>query len=232
MNLNTITEVQHPASMDQITQWRDGYAWLGGGTWLFSEPQVATDTLIDLDALRWPALEQSAAGLEIAATCRIAEPTILPGLPGSSRYSANAPTRCWRRSRSECRYRRRQRLHARCPGAMISLTVALKPPTNSAARRGARTVRHRLVTGNHANVLRPGELPQHSCVGGGAVEAVRRPSRRSRISPAAADRHAQRTGDDLLIRSQRRRRGRSASVRAHTVGYRRRMIDERIPADG
>ena len=73
MNLNTITEVQHPASIDQITQWRDGYAWLAGGTWLFSEPQVATDTLIDLDALGWPALEQSAAGLEIAATCRIAE---------------------------------------------------------------------------------------------------------------------------------------------------------------
>src|SRR2546426_751099 len=73
MNLNTITEVKRPASADQITQWRDGYAWLAGGTWLFSEPQVATDTLIDLDALAWPALQQSSAGLEIAATCRITE---------------------------------------------------------------------------------------------------------------------------------------------------------------
>jgi CO/xanthine dehydrogenase FAD-binding subunit len=73
MNLNTITEVKRPASADQITQWRDGYAWLAGGTWLFSEPQVATDTLIDLDQLNWPALEPSPAGLDIAATCTVAE---------------------------------------------------------------------------------------------------------------------------------------------------------------
>ena len=39
MNLNTITEVKRPTAADQITQWRDGYAWLAGGTWLFSEPQ-------------------------------------------------------------------------------------------------------------------------------------------------------------------------------------------------
>ena len=73
MNLDTITEVKRPASADQITQWRDGYAWLAGGTWLFSEPQVATDTLIDLDDLHWPSLASSPAGLDIAATCRIAE---------------------------------------------------------------------------------------------------------------------------------------------------------------
>jgi hypothetical protein len=72
MNLNTIAEVKRPASANQITQWRDGYAWLAGGTWLFSEPQVATDTLIDLDQLNWPALKTSPAGLDIAAT-RIAE---------------------------------------------------------------------------------------------------------------------------------------------------------------
>jgi CO/xanthine dehydrogenase FAD-binding subunit len=73
MNLDTVVEVKRPASEDEITQWRDGYAWLAGGTWLFSEPQWATDTLIDLDQLRWPALKASSAGLEIAASCRIAE---------------------------------------------------------------------------------------------------------------------------------------------------------------
>ena len=56
MNLNTITEVKRPASADEIRHWRDGYASLAGGTWLFSEPQVHTDTLIDLETLRWPAL--------------------------------------------------------------------------------------------------------------------------------------------------------------------------------
>ena len=73
MNLNTIAEVKRPTSADQITQWRDGYAWLAGGTWLFSEPQVSTDTLIDLHQLNWPALQSSGAGLEIAATCTVAE---------------------------------------------------------------------------------------------------------------------------------------------------------------
>ena len=63
MNLNTITEVKRPSSADQITQWRDNYAWLAGGTWLFSEPQFATDTLIDLDHLKWPALRASAVVL-------------------------------------------------------------------------------------------------------------------------------------------------------------------------
>jgi CO/xanthine dehydrogenase FAD-binding subunit len=73
MNLNTVVEVKRPVSADEIAQWRDGYAWLAGGTWLFSEPQWTIDTLIDLEQLHWPALEVSPAGLEIAATCRIAE---------------------------------------------------------------------------------------------------------------------------------------------------------------
>ena len=59
MNLNTVVEVKRPASADEITQWRDGYAWLAGGTWLFSEPQWTTDTRIDLGHLRWPAPEAS-----------------------------------------------------------------------------------------------------------------------------------------------------------------------------
>jgi hypothetical protein len=37
MNLKPLVEVKHPASADEITQWRDGYAWLAGGTWLFSD---------------------------------------------------------------------------------------------------------------------------------------------------------------------------------------------------
>ena len=73
MDLNAVAEVKRPASPDQVTQWRDGYAWLAGGTWLFSEPQPATDTLIDLDQLGWTPLQASTEGLDIAATCRIAD---------------------------------------------------------------------------------------------------------------------------------------------------------------
>ena len=102
MNLNTIAEVKRPASADEITQWRDGYAWLAGGTWLFSEPQVATDTLIDLDQLNWPALEPSSAGLDIAATCPLRSSTGSQVPPNGTRCRSfgNAATRSWRRSRS------------------------------------------------------------------------------------------------------------------------------------
>ena len=40
MNLNTIMEVKRPTSADEVGPWKEGYAWLAGGTWLFSEPQV------------------------------------------------------------------------------------------------------------------------------------------------------------------------------------------------
>jgi len=58
MNLNTITAVKRPAATDEIPRWQPGYAYLAGGTWLFSTPQVATHTLIDLETLRWPALKR------------------------------------------------------------------------------------------------------------------------------------------------------------------------------
>jgi CO/xanthine dehydrogenase FAD-binding subunit len=71
MDLNTITEVRRPASADAVTKWENGFAWLAGGTWLFSEPQINTHTLIDLETLKWPSLQASKDGLEIAATCRL-----------------------------------------------------------------------------------------------------------------------------------------------------------------
>jgi CO/xanthine dehydrogenase FAD-binding subunit len=51
MNLNTIRAVQRPTSAAEVTSWRNGVAWLAGGTWLYSEPQSALDTLIDLEGL-------------------------------------------------------------------------------------------------------------------------------------------------------------------------------------
>ena len=70
MNLDTVTALRHPTSPAEIAEWRNGFAWLAGGTWLFSEPQPELDTLIDVEQFGWPALEISADGLTIAATCR------------------------------------------------------------------------------------------------------------------------------------------------------------------
>ena len=56
MDLNTIKEVARPQKREHLPVWTAGDAWLAGGTWLFSEPQVNLTRLIDLADFKWPAL--------------------------------------------------------------------------------------------------------------------------------------------------------------------------------
>jgi CO/xanthine dehydrogenase FAD-binding subunit len=81
MDLNTITEVAHPQSREQLPVWTAGDAWLAGGTWLFSEPQAHLTRLIDLTDFKWPALTVSETGLTIAATCTVAQLDAFPCPP-------------------------------------------------------------------------------------------------------------------------------------------------------
>jgi CO/xanthine dehydrogenase FAD-binding subunit len=80
MDLNTVEEVvaATPASTDD---WREGDAWLGGGTALFSEPQRDLRRLIDLGAFGWEPLAVDDDGLEVAATCTLAQLAAWPGDP-------------------------------------------------------------------------------------------------------------------------------------------------------
>ena len=73
MDLNTITEIVRPRRRAELPPWQAGDAWLAGGTWLFSEPQPSLDRLIDIVDFGWPALQITEHGLQIAATCKIAE---------------------------------------------------------------------------------------------------------------------------------------------------------------
>ena len=57
MDLHTVNRVRRPARAEEIASWEAGFAWLAGGTWLFSEPQVDVHTLIDLESLEWPSLQ-------------------------------------------------------------------------------------------------------------------------------------------------------------------------------
>ena len=163
MNLNTITALRRPSSATEIENWRDGFAWLAGGTWLFSEPQPATDTLIDLGHLDWATLEASPAGLDIGATCRIAElyrfeapkGWIAAPLIRACCDALLASFKIWNAATvggNVC-----MSLPA---GAMISLVAALEGRFTLWPRAG--TPREipaiDFVTGNHTNVLRPGEL--------------------------------------------------------------------------
>ena len=163
MNLNTVTEVKRPSSADEITAWRDGYAWLAGGTWLFSTPQIGIDTLIDLQSLHWPALEASIRGLDIAATCTIAE---LDGFEAPAAWTA-APLlpMCCRSLLASFKIWNAATVGGNIcmslpAGSMISLTASLEGVYILWSRDGKpRSVKAvDFVTGNHMNVLQPGEL--------------------------------------------------------------------------
>ncbi|NEA99086.1 FAD binding domain-containing protein [Streptomyces sp. SID13726] len=71
MDLNTVTETRDARDP---APWRPGDAWLGGGTYLFSEPQPHLRRLVDLSRTGWTPVETHRDGsLEIAATCTIAQ---------------------------------------------------------------------------------------------------------------------------------------------------------------
>jgi CO/xanthine dehydrogenase FAD-binding subunit len=73
MDLNTITAIVRPRRRAELPAWQAGDAWLAGGTWLFSEPQPSLSRFIDIVDFGWPALQITEHGLQIAATCKIAE---------------------------------------------------------------------------------------------------------------------------------------------------------------
>lgn len=71
MDLNAVTAVLRPRERGDLADVTAGDAFLGGGTWLFSEPQPEVRRLIDLAELDWAPLDTSAAGLTIGATCTV-----------------------------------------------------------------------------------------------------------------------------------------------------------------
>ena len=163
MDLHTITTIQRPSRPEDVNAWTDGHAWLAGGTWLFSEPQIHTDTLIDLEGFDWKPLQVSDDGLEIAATCRVvqldsfeapAEWSAAPLIPLCCR-SFLASFKIWNAATVG------GNLVMSLPaGPMISLTTALEGVCTLWSRDGAE--RHvpvvEFVTGNQRNILQPGEL--------------------------------------------------------------------------
>lgn len=73
MDLNAVTSVLRPRGRAELPPAVEGDAWLGGGTWLFSEPQPDVRRLIDLAALGWMPLRAGEHGLTISATCTIVQ---------------------------------------------------------------------------------------------------------------------------------------------------------------
>lgn len=163
MDLNTITRVIRPTVPGEVAGWPAGHAWLGGGTWLFSEPQPALDTLVDLEAFQWPSMSASDAGLEIAATCRIAE---LEQFKPPAGWAAGPLLReCCHSLLASFKIKNTATVGGNIcmslpAGALIALTVALEASYTLWPRDGeARVVAAaEFVIGEHANILRAGEL--------------------------------------------------------------------------
>jgi CO/xanthine dehydrogenase FAD-binding subunit len=163
VNLYTIKEVKRPTSADEVHDWRDGYAWLAGGTWLFSEPQIKTNTLIDLEDLAWKSLEASAGGLDIAATCKIRE--LYDFKPPKDWIAAPLIHDCCLAFLASFKI-----WNAATVGGNICMSLPAGPMTSLAtALEGVVTLWPRngkprdvkmidFVTGNNKNVLAPGEL--------------------------------------------------------------------------
>lgn len=163
MDLNTISEVVHPARRAQLPVWTAGDAWLAGGTWLFSEPQDHLRRLIDLTDLKWPALTISECALSIAATCTVAQ---LDAMACPSDWNA-APliSQCCRAFLASFKIWKTATVGGNIcmslpAGPMISLTSALDGvATIWHADGGERKIAVAdFVTGNQRNVLSPGDL--------------------------------------------------------------------------
>jgi CO/xanthine dehydrogenase FAD-binding subunit len=165
MDLHTVDRVRRPARAEEIDRWEAGFAWLAGGTWLFSEPQPNTHTLIDLETVRWPSLLASKDGLEIASTCRVVELDRF-GDEAASDWTASPLFRlCCRSFLSSFKIWNEATAGGNIcmslpAGPMISLAVALEGVCTLWPRTGEprRLPVVDFVTGNHQNVLAPGEL--------------------------------------------------------------------------
>ena len=70
MDMNTIEAM---VSTTDPNDFRDGDAWLAGGTVLFSYGSQALNRLLDITAAGWEPVTITEAGIEFAATCTIAQ---------------------------------------------------------------------------------------------------------------------------------------------------------------
>ncbi|NEY36611.1 FAD-binding molybdopterin dehydrogenase [Streptomyces sp. PRKS01-65] len=163
MDLTTVREIVDGRSR---VPWRPGDAWLAGGTALFAEPGPHLRRLRDLTTWDWQPVTVTGSGVEVAATCTIAELLSFAEAPDGPWPAGRALiARCCRALSSSFKVWNTAtvggNLCAGLPaGAMISLAVALRGTCRVRGLDGReRTVpAAEFVTGAGLTVLRPGEL--------------------------------------------------------------------------
>jgi CO/xanthine dehydrogenase FAD-binding subunit len=170
VDLNTVRDVLPISDDAGLRAWqagrRIGDVLLGGGTWVFSEPQPRARRLVDLTTVGWPALTELESGLEVAGTATIAE-------LAAYRPSGLAVSTSVRRLVQQCceaLVGSFKVWNAATVGGNLCLSLPAGPMTSlAAALDGSCTVwtAHdavrrvpalHLVTGDGANVLAPGDV--------------------------------------------------------------------------
>jgi CO/xanthine dehydrogenase FAD-binding subunit len=191
VDLATVTEFAAAAG----TAWRDGDAYLGGGTWLLSEPQPGTTRLLDLTSYDWPPLTETDDGLAIAATCTLAELSAWRPAPHRDWPAALAlPGTCCDALLGSFKVQNVATVGGNLclslpAGPMIALAAALDGIATILRPAGAARVVPvtGFVTGVRRNVLLPGELLRSVFL---PAAALRRPAACRQVSLSAAGRSA------------------------------------------
>ena len=162
MDVNTVADVVRRPPERPGVAWREGDAWLAGGSWIFSEKQPDIRRLIDLEPLGWDSLRGTDAGLEIGAMCTIAQ---LYRFRGPDWRAAPLFATCCEAFLASFKVWNSATVGGNIcmslpAGPMITMTVALEAVYSLWAADGTERTLDAVdfVTGNHANVLAPGEL--------------------------------------------------------------------------
>ena len=82
MDLTTVATIIPARSRNDLAALGPFVVPLAGGSELFADPRIHLTGLVDLQTMGWPALTVTGDGLEIAATCTLAELSRLPAQPG------------------------------------------------------------------------------------------------------------------------------------------------------
>ncbi len=175
MDLNTVRTVRTPRDRDGLIL-DPGESFLAGGTWLYSEPQLAVTGLVDLALLAWPSLVKTPDGLEIAATCTLAD--LLALVPDPSWRAHPLFAQCVNSLVASFKIFTQATVGGNLcttlpAGSLISLTAALDATaviwTPDGGERTIAVVD--FVLGAQRNALQPGELLRSVRIGGAALRA-------------------------------------------------------------
>lgn len=86
MDLSTLARIIPARQRSDLEALGPTVVPLAGGSELFADPRAHLTALVDLQTFGWPALTVTGAGLEIAATCTLAELSRLPRQAGRAAH--------------------------------------------------------------------------------------------------------------------------------------------------